>query len=218
MNPRRLIVVGAAAVAVSAPLLLAAARWPQWWTQIAPEQSAMTWLQSTVLALAAGACALASVLLRDRLWLLLAAGFLVLTLDERFAIHERIRDQILAPHHVSVPFLPWIAPGDFLLLLYAVAALLLMPKFWRLFNRDSWSMRLLVLGGVLAAAAVGFDSINPADWTVVQERYEQSLEECCELATDLFVLAAIVLRLIAPETHEPHRQDRPEHPALEKIG
>jgi hypothetical protein len=178
----------------------------------------MTWLQSVALALAAGACALAAVLLGDRWWLLLAAGLTELTLDERFAIHERLRDRVLAPHHISVPFLPWVAPGDFLLLIYAIAGLLLLPRSWHLFKRDPWSRRLLLLAAVLAAAAVGFDSINPADWTVVQERFEQSLEECAELATDLFVLAAIVLRLISPESSERSPSKMPEDQELQTVS
>jgi hypothetical protein len=47
------------AVAVSAPLLLAAVRRLRWWTGIAPEQTPMTWMHSVVLVVAGVAAVLA---------------------------------------------------------------------------------------------------------------------------------------------------------------
>lgn len=75
----------------------------------------MTWLQSVVLVLAAAAALLVAVLLRMRHaergarapWLVLALGFAGLAVDERFALHERIRDGLLAPRGIRLPLLPW---------------------------------------------------------------------------------------------------------------
>ncbi len=58
-----------------------------------------------------------------RPWQLLAVGFAAPAVDERFALHERLRDAVLAPRGISVPFLPWVAPGDFLVMLIAVTRL-----------------------------------------------------------------------------------------------
>jgi hypothetical protein len=41
------------------------------------------------------------------------------------------------------------------------------------------------------------DSIDPATWTLAQERVQQSLEECIELASGLSLLAVVLLRLLA---------------------
>jgi hypothetical protein len=193
---RQRIIACACATAIVTPAVLAIARWPQWWTQIAPEQSAMTWLQSVLLVVAGITAAMIAIADRShsRIWLVLAAGFGGLALDERFTIHERVRDDLLAPHHVSVPFLPWVAPGDFLLLTYGVVGLILLPSIVAVFRADRTATRVLIIGAVLAAVAVGVDSINPATWTIEQERIQQSLEECVELASDLSLLTAILLR------------------------
>lgn len=65
-------------------------------------------------------------------WWLLAGAFLFFAMDDRFAIHERIRDHLLAPRGIRVPFLPWIGPGDFILLLYALIGLALLPRLLRI--------------------------------------------------------------------------------------
>lgn len=201
----RTICVTAAAVAVAVPAVLGAAAWPRWWAQIAPEQSAMTWLQSVVLAVAAVIAALLAAVepQRARLWLVLAAGFAALTMDERFALHERLRDQILAPQDIAVPLLPWVAPGDFILLAYGTAGLLLLPRILTLFTADRKATRILFLGVALAVVAVGVDSIDPATWSPGQERVQQSLEECVELASDLSLLTALLLRLLTTMTAGP---------------
>src|SRR5918995_4015904 len=113
---RRRMVVALTALWVVVPLLLMVARWPSWWSWIAPEQTPMTWLQSVVLVLAAAGSMLIAYVLRlsgtrrVTAWWVLAAGFGGLAFDERFAIHERVRDGVLAPRDITVPFLPWVAP------------------------------------------------------------------------------------------------------------
>lgn len=192
------------AFAVLAPLALAAARWPSYWLWIASEQTPMTWLQSVVLVLAAATGLLVAVLLRlhqaarrDRLpWLGLAAGFAGLALDERFAVHERIRDGVLAPRGVSVPFLPWVAPGDFLVLLLGIAGLAFLPVVLRALAPDAAARRLFVAGTLLAMVAVGVDSIDPSTWSLSAERLQQSLEEVVELAAGLCFWGAVTLRLL----------------------
>ncbi|MDA0566668.1 hypothetical protein LG943_20475 [Streptomonospora sp. S1-112] len=194
------------AVWLIVPAVLAAARWPRWWDYIAQEMTPMTWVQSVVLVLAAaGALLVAFVLRRTEgggtggartgVWWLLAAGFAVLALDERFALHERVRDGYLAPRGVTVPFLPWVAPGDFLVMGLALVGLALLPAVWRAVRVDTASRNALVAGVLLAVVAVGIDSVDPATWTVAAERVQQSLEEVVELGSGLAFLAAIVLRL-----------------------
>jgi hypothetical protein len=203
VGARRGVILTSISIGILAPIVLAGARWPLWWTDIAPEQTPMTWLQSVVLVVAAVAAALAVVAARvrgidgPRRWLIVAAGFSVLAVDERFAIHERVRDGVLAPRGISVPFLPWVAPGDFLLLGVAVVGVTMLPVVLRLFRPDPLAMRAVVAGVVLAAVAVGVDSIDPASWTVAQERLQQTLEECVELASGLSLLTAVLLRSLS---------------------
>lgn len=200
---RRVLVVGALVVWLLAPALLAGARWPSWWAWIASEQTPMTWLQSVNLVLAAaGSLLLAAVTAQVgdrhlRTWLAFAAGLSALAFDERFAIHERIRDGFLAPRGVRVPFLPWVGPGDFLLLGVAVVGLVVLPFVWRALATDRAARVALVVGVGLAAVAVASDSVDPARWSVAAERLEQSLEEVVELGSGLALLCAVWLRLLA---------------------
>jgi len=182
----------------AAVIVLVGAGWPRYWTYVAAEDTPMTWLQSVVLVLTAAGWAVAAYVhrLRDGRyavpWLLLAVGFLGLGLDERFALHERIRDRILAPADIRIPFLPWVGPGDFVLLAVGAAGLALAPRVWRGLSRDRRARMLFVVGVGLAVLAVGMDSLDPARMGLDVERLEQTLEECVELASGLAFLGAAV--------------------------
>lgn len=216
---RRRMVVALTALWVVVPLLLMAARWPSWWSWIAPEQTPMTWLQSVVLVLAAAGSMLIAYVLRlsgtrrVTAWWVLAAGFGALAFDERFAIHERVRDGVLAPRDITVPFLPWVAPGDFLLVAVGLVGLTLLPTVWRAVRADPGARAALVVGVGLAVAAVGMDSIDPSTWTTEAERVQQTAEEMIELASGLALLAAVALRLLglldALTTVSDHPADQP---------
>lgn len=201
VQARRHLVVALAAMWVIAPLLLMAARWPSWWSWIAPEQTPMTWLQSVTLVLGAAGAVLVAFIQRlsggrtVTAWWVLAAGFAVLAFDERFAVHERVRDRVLAPRGVAVPFLPWVAPGDFLLVAVGLVGLALLPMVWRALRVDRGASTALSIGVGLAVVAVGMDSIDPSTWTTQAERIEQTAEEMVELASALALLAAVALRL-----------------------
>jgi hypothetical protein len=192
------VVVALLAAWLAVPLLLMAARWPSWWAWIAPEQTPMTWVQSVTLVLAAAGSLLVAHLRRAgaTVWWLMSAGFAVLAVDERFAVHERVRDGVLAPRGVRVPFLPWIAPGDFLLLLVGLVGLALLPVVWRAVRPDPGASVALIVGVGLAVIAVGMDSIDPSTWIVQAERVEQTAEEVIELGSGLALFAAVTLRLL----------------------
>ncbi|RVX46455.1 hypothetical protein EDD27_9340 [Nonomuraea polychroma] len=182
-------------------VVLGAMRWPRYWEWLAPEQTPMTWLESVMLVLCAGVALLmaAVIYLRDqpaaRLWLLLAAGFVWLALDERFAVHERVRDGYLAPSGVSP--IPWGAPGDFILILYGIAGLALLPQVLRLFRPDRLAFVLFGAGVLLAVVAVASDSIDIHAHSIDVERVEQTAEEIAELASFTCFLLAMTLRLLA---------------------
>jgi hypothetical protein len=216
---RRRIVLALIALWIVVPPLLMVARWPSWWSWIAPEQTPMTWLQSVVLVLAAAGSMLIAYVLglstaqRVAAWWVLAAGFAVLAFDERFAIHERVRDGVLAPRDVTVPFLPWVAPGDFLLIAVGLVGLALLPTVWRAVRVDPGARTALVVGVGLAVTAVGMDSIDPSTWTTEAERVQQTAEEMIELASGLALLGAVALRLLglldAITTAPDHPADQP---------
>lgn len=203
---RAVIVATLVVVGLAVPALLALARYPEWWAWIAPEQTPMTWFQSVTLVVI-GVLSLLSWFVarithrRPRLgFALLGVGFFALAFDERFAVHERVRDGVLAPRGITVPGLTWVAPGDFLIMTVALAGLLVLPVVLRALGRDRWVLGLFAAGVVLSLVAVGSDSIDPRTWTVDAERVQQTLEECVELWAGLSFLGAVTLRLLGQLT------------------
>lgn len=184
------------------PGLLFVARYPTWWAWIAQEQVPMAWFQSVTLVVAGVLAALGWFVARlqdqrPRAGLaVLAVGFCALAFDERFAIHERVRDGYLAPRDVRMPLLTWIAPGDFLLLLVGVVGLALLPVVVRSLREDRWAVGLLAVGVAISCVTVGMDSIDPHTWSVAAERVQQTLEEVLEFGAGLAFLGAVGLRLL----------------------
>ncbi len=199
---RLAVVASLAAAGVIIPALLFVAQYPRWWVWIAQEQVPMTWFQSVTLVvigvvslIAWFLCRMADIKPRFG-FVVLAVGFAALAFDERFAIHERVRDGVLAPRGISLPLLTWIAPGDFLLVLVALVGLAIVPTVLRSLRGDRSALGLFLLGVTLALISVATDSIDPSTWSVQAERVQQTLEECIELWAGLAFLGSLALRLM----------------------
>lgn len=201
-------------------VLLFLGGWPRWWVYVAREWSPMTWMQSVLMVLtafiAASVAAHAWLARRERRewlpFLLLTAGFGWLALDERFTIHERLRDNILAPRDIRIPFLPWMGAGDFLLPLYAVVGLVVLRLVLRALAGDRRARGLFIAGVAAAALVVAVDSFDPDRISLTVERYEQSAEEVVELTSaTLFFLALLTFHLRArdPRTTTPKPEPDP---------
>lgn len=184
-------------------------RWPEYWKWIASEDTPMTSLEVGVLYTTALACwgSAATSHLRglyaDRgRWLFLGAGFFWLCLDDRFAIHERIRDGFLAPRGIAIPFLP-IAPGDFILLVYMViglASLIWLLPLWRA-QRQARSHFLAGVG--VAVLAVLMDAYDIHGLSLGLQRLEQTVEECLELIAQVLFLQGVLLAWLYAITNPP---------------
>jgi hypothetical protein len=195
---QRVVLAIATALPIAFVALLVVARWPEYWRWINYEATPMTTLEvatmfaTALIAAAAGARAWLSRAPGATIWWLLAAAFLWFACDDRFALHERLRDRVLAPHGVSIPFLPWVAPGDFILIAYAAAGLCLLPSLWRLLRPHPAARWRLCAGAIVAALAVALDSVDLALLTVPMQRLEQTVEECLELAAQVLFLQAFL--------------------------
>jgi hypothetical protein len=183
-------------------LLLVVGAWPNWWKWIAPELSPMGWLESLLLvavaALATG-CAAASYLARGRQWwswLPFAAAFLYLTLDERFALHERLRDLVLAPRQLYLPPFYWTAPGDFLLLFLLLLGLLAIPWLRFLFRLRPAAWYTLLAAIIVASMSVLLDSIDFHHMPLHLLQLEQGFEELLETTSMLLFLTATWLAFV----------------------
>lgn len=180
-------------------LLLVVVRWPEYWQWINFEMTPMTSLEVSVMyttALVAFSAGAAAWLKGEREcsdWWLLGAGFFYFALDDRFAIHERIRDKILIPNDINLPFLPWVGPGDFILLIYAAIGIALLPRFARLFRINRKALILLFSAVTVAFIAVMMDSVDINTFSIDAQRFEQTVEECLELIAQVLFLQAFVV-------------------------
>lgn len=176
-----------------------AGRWPEYWKWIASEDTPMTSLEVTIMFTTMLACWLAAAFhyLQGRSglcqrWFVLGAGFLFLAMDDRFAIHERIRDRILAPNGISIPFLP-MSPGDFIVLLYLVAGIAILPWLRPLFAGKTRAVRLFGAGVVIAALAVLMDAFDIHRLGIEAQRLQQTGEEILELCAQVLFLQGLLL-------------------------
>lgn len=183
--------------------LLIALRWPDYWLWINFENTPMTSLEVAVMfaaalvALSAGSRAWLNNDPEYREWWLLAAGFGYFALDDRFALHERLRDKVLIPHDIQVAVFPWGGPADFLLLTYAAIGLALLPRLAGLFGPDTRARRRLFMAVGVALLAVLLDSVDLNRLSEPGQRLEQTVEECLELTAQVLFLQAFLLAWLA---------------------
>ena len=182
-------------------ILLFVLKWPSYWVYIASEQTPMTWLQS-VIWFGCVLFALVSLTLlyiqeglsrHALVWLILSGAFLFLMMDERFAFHERIRDHYLKPAGIKI--LPWMEAGDFILLIYALAALAFAVPIYRVYRVRRAALVWLCIAAILFAAAVGMDTFDVSKMSKAAERLEQSTEEIIELFAVLSLFSSIWLMI-----------------------
>ena len=210
---------------LAAAALLVVAQWPSYWVWIAPEQTPMTFVAAMVLFAAsvfAGLLALVAWIEgRPRheqlVWGLASFGFFFLMVDERFALHERLRDNVLAETGVG---LPWGSPGDYLLVLFLLASLFLLPSLFRLLRAHRAALVFFAAGALLAAGVVAVDTIDVRSMSTRTERLEQTVEEIVEgvaaalLAAGLFLaLSARLAALATMAPNAPRDGNEPASPA-----
>lgn len=181
-------------------LLLVTVAWPEYWRYVAPETSPLAWWESVLLALSSFTCLLLAwdAWVREERrtvragWLTAAAGFALLALDERFAVHERIRDRFLKP--TGIRLFPWMEAGDWLIPLYALTGLAVAWGIWRLLDRPQ-ARRFFAAALVLAFCAAAMDTVDVRSLNLAMERLLQSVEEIVEALAMTAFLSAFLLVL-----------------------
>jgi uncharacterized protein with PQ loop repeat len=179
-------------------VIFVAAQWPQYWKWIATEDTPMTTLQVAVMYTIALVCWSIAGLnhlrfnaARSIRWLVLGSSFFWFALDDRFAIHERIRDSFLAPKGVVIPFLP-IAPGDFILPFYMAVGLLTLKWLLPIFQENKTIRNRFLAGIAVSALVITVDAYDIHRLDMNAERLEQTVEEVGELiAQTLFLQGSI---------------------------
>lgn len=199
----RFVLIAVSGFVVLFVLFLLIAQWPEWWKWMVAEQAPIGWLEFTLLytcgLLAGGSTLFAFISRKEKgeviFWAILSLGFLYLSLDERFAVHERLRDKILAPMQLKLPLISWTAAGDFILLIFLFCGLCLLPRFLRLFRQRKAAYYCFIVGVVISASAILIDSIDVHSLSLMAQRGEQCVEEIIETAGMLCFFYACFLRL-----------------------
>ncbi|MEK0312498.1 hypothetical protein [Cohnella sp. 56] len=127
-----------------------------------------------------GAGALSGLLRRRQgwAWTIVAAAFAWLALDERFAVHERLRDRYLK--QTGVKLLPWMEAGDWIIPIYAVCGLAAVWGLWQLLGASRAARAFMAAGLLLAFCAVSLDTLDIRSMSRASERLFQTIEECLE--------------------------------------
>ena len=129
------------------------------------------------------------------IWLVFTAGFLFLALDERFEIHEALREGIIQSHG-EVSILPFARPGDIGMYLYLAVGLVLMVFLVSELRVARSGLLLFVTAVAIAASIVVVDSM-PKDitsqWPLQFRRFLTSVfEEGGEIWAQFFFLLSFL--------------------------
>lgn len=127
------------------------------------------------------------------IWLIFTAGFIFLALDERFEIHEALRDDVLKPAS-AIPDLRYLNPGDIVLYLYFLIGVVCA---WYLFQELRRYPRSLVFFGaalLIALSSIVIDGLPNAvlrSWPLYHF-WHSVFEEVSEIWAQLLFLLAFV--------------------------
>jgi hypothetical protein len=159
--------------------------WPGLARALGLQEAPIDWLQSSLLCAGAAICVLLGVFepSRSRGWNVVALALLAAALDQRFGIHQRLRDAIDFGLLGRDPAAPG-RTGHLPMLAYSAAGLLLLA-WLRRGPAPFTAMRWIVAAVVVGAASIGLD-IASTDLAV------QAVEESLELlAETLFVCGVL---------------------------
>lgn len=198
----RLLIIFDVSFTILFVLLTVLNSWPNWWEGIILEHSPMTWFESILLCscffICLG-CILLNILTDDsqgiKIWTILSLGFGYLTLDERLSLHERIRDNLLAPRKVNLTIFPWTSDGDYVLLVFLLIGLLFLPLIFKLIKQRKSSFILFILALIFSASAILLDSFNFHQSNITFARMMMTLEELLETTGMLLFLNSLFLLL-----------------------
>jgi hypothetical protein len=147
----------------------------------AGEDSVVTWLSGALLIFCAAMCFHISITQQWRSWLLLAAFFMVLALDERFMFHERLKEWILFSSGTKMRWL-----YELPVIVASVGGLFVTIVLWR--ETYFKSRMLLVAAAVLGSVSVVIDIFaSGVVW-----------EECFKMFGEILLVSALLIR-IGPE-------------------
>jgi uncharacterized membrane protein len=121
-------------------------------------------------------------------WLILSAGFFYLTLDEKFALHESIRENFFKSNDITLDIFFWTEKGDYVLLLLMAAGLFMLPFILKELKKNAKSFIFFIIAVIFGAAAVLTDSADLSLFSADTQKILQYAEEIFETASSLFFM------------------------------
>lgn len=165
-----------------------------YWSYVIYEKSPFGWYEAFLLFLCFifAVCNLILIYKKEHkvntVWALLSIGFLYLTFDEKFAIHEGIREGFFKPNDISLNIFFWVEKGDYVLLLLMIAGLLMLPFVLKELKKNRRTLLFFIIAVILSAAAVLTDSVNLSSFSVPVQKFLQYAEEIFETSAALFFM------------------------------
>ena len=126
-------------------------------------------------------------------WLILALGFVLFSLDERFDIHEALRDDLFRPLGVFEG-VPWLIDGEIGLYLFFAVGLIFTPFLWRQLRISDLALGLFVAALILTLPSIVIDSLTDIEHWPMWRFWDYAFEEVGEAwAQLLFLLSFLVV-------------------------
>jgi hypothetical protein len=178
----------------------------EYWHGFWGEGNAITWFSSLQL-IAVGviallnhqAAALSRRLVSSReagrswIWLVFAAGFFFLAVDEQFEVHETVRDRVLRPRGLF-DGIPNLRPGDVGLWFYLAVGVICALFLLRELRRSRLALGLFAAALLIIATVNAVDSLPVATEQRISPFWTSAFEEVGELWSELlFLLSFLVL-------------------------
>lgn len=175
------------------------------WQQFRSEYSLATWFSSVQLLLLSVLCymiyrtlALVRQLGANRVtyawaWAVGSAGFLFLALDERFNIHELLRDEMFQPLGVFADS-PYFIAGDAGLYVFFLLGLGLTPFLFAELRKARYAVTLFLIAALLSFATIVIDSLQykaMQNW-IARRFWDYTFEELGEIWAELLFLFAFL--------------------------
>ncbi len=180
-----------------------------YWKMFRGEHNAVAWFSSVQLLLIGGVAYLnyltcnasteseASGASRYRwAWALVALGFLLFALDERFNIHEALRDELFRPAGVFVG-ISWLIDGDVGLYVFLLVGLAVAPFLLRDLRRPPLGLLLFITALFLTLPTIIIDSLRDRvlqDWEY-RLFWDYTFEEVGEIWAQLLFLCSFLVVL-----------------------
>jgi cation transport ATPase len=102
---------------------------------------------------------------------------------------------VLAPARIKAFIFPWTDYGDFVLLVFLLAGLIMVPFFWKLLRKRRAALVFFIAAAIVSAGAISLDSLDMEKYGNQAFRMEQFFEELLETTAMILFLNAFFYSL-----------------------